>query len=460
LKYAAPAEVVFTDTFQSGDSRYKYEQAYFDLASHWGDVFPMRSRRGVCDSFADFCCQNWVSLILVRENIGENIGGDLIEECRKRNVKSAYICPHHPQQNYAEGYLGRVTAMASFGMVYAGAPLYMWIWAVKAAVFIYNITASYFSRQKVWDTPYEVIHGEPFPDTSIVVPFGCAALILLDADDRAKFKSRCSLLIFLHYAPDHPFFTYAFFSPRTKRVLFRQDCIFLTSVFPMREARVHSGMAPAGDTLVTQRSSQSVRDGCPSDLSFDGWEPLDPLPDYNDDVTGFGLGSPSGNLVEEPDERLDLPVHFPDHPAFGPVSSVSVPIPASPHVPPAGELVSTTSQSNDRIGIEDEIIFPPPGKQEDSDIMERSGSEANLSGARVAETDILQKFGGEIHQSGARVGANESNFISPKEKFVQSSVSFPQIVEDLSVLTDSMDQSECLSPDFDHNGFQSAESVL
>jgi hypothetical protein len=36
LKYAAPAEVVFTDTFQSGDSRYKYGQAFFDLASHWG----------------------------------------------------------------------------------------------------------------------------------------------------------------------------------------------------------------------------------------------------------------------------------------------------------------------------------------------------------------------------------------------------------------------------------------
>ncbi len=134
-------------------------------------------------------------MVLVRDNIGENVGGDLIDECRKRNVKSAYICPHHPQQNFAEGYLGRVTAMASFGMVYAGAPLYMWIWAIKTAVFIYNITASYYSRQRVWATPYEIIHGEPFPDTSIVVSLGCAALILLDADDRAKFKSRCSLLI-------------------------------------------------------------------------------------------------------------------------------------------------------------------------------------------------------------------------------------------------------------------------
>ena len=78
LQYAAPAEAVFTDMFQSGDSRYKYGQAYFDLASHWGDVFPLRSRRGVGASFADFCCRNWVPLILIRDNIGENIGGDLI----------------------------------------------------------------------------------------------------------------------------------------------------------------------------------------------------------------------------------------------------------------------------------------------------------------------------------------------------------------------------------------------
>jgi hypothetical protein len=162
------------------------------ILTHWGDVFLFRSRRGAGVPFADFCCRNWVPLILVLDNIGEHIGGDLIDECRKRNVKSAFICPHHPQQNYVEGYLGRVTAMASFAMVYSGSPLYMWIWAIKTAVFIYNITASYFSRQKVWTTPYEVIHGEPFPDASIVVPFGCAALILLDVVAREKFKCRCS----------------------------------------------------------------------------------------------------------------------------------------------------------------------------------------------------------------------------------------------------------------------------
>jgi hypothetical protein len=222
LRNASIGEAVFTDTFASGDSRFAYGQAYFDLVSHWGDVFPLRSRTEVGISFADFCSRNWIPLILIRDNIGENIGGSfLIEECRKRNVKSAYICTRHPQQNYAEGYLGRITAMASFAMVFAGAPLFMWVYAVRTAVFICIISASFYSKQGIWSTPYTLIHGESFPDSSIVVPFGCAVLVLRDSDDRAKFVNRTVLMVFAHYSEDHPLFTYAVYSLRTKRILHR-----------------------------------------------------------------------------------------------------------------------------------------------------------------------------------------------------------------------------------------------
>jgi hypothetical protein len=165
-----------------------------------------------------------------------------MEECHKLNIQSAFICPMTPQQDQAENYLGRITTMASYAMVYAGAPLLFWHWAVQAAVFINNITATYYSREKVWSTPCTLVFGEPYPDASVVVPFGCGALVLLDKDDRAKFQSRCALLVFLHYATSHPIYTYAFYSPRTKRVLFRQDCIFLVNPFPMRMARVAAGL--------------------------------------------------------------------------------------------------------------------------------------------------------------------------------------------------------------------------
>ena len=134
--------------------------------------------------------------------------------------------------------------MASFGMVFSGAPLFMWVHAIKAAAFISNITATFYAKPGVWATPYELVHGERFPDASVVVPFGCGALILLDEDEQAKFQSRCVLMLFMHYADRHPLFTYAFYSPKTKRVVFRQDCICRPTLFPMRHARSQSGLHP------------------------------------------------------------------------------------------------------------------------------------------------------------------------------------------------------------------------
>ncbi len=98
------------------------------------------------------------------------------------------------------------------------------------------------TRKRYVATPYHALHGEAFADSSIVVPFGCGALILRDSDDRPKFQSKCTLMIFLHYVDEYPMFMYAFFSPRTKRVIYRQDAIFLPAIFSLRSAREISGL--------------------------------------------------------------------------------------------------------------------------------------------------------------------------------------------------------------------------
>ena len=131
LKHAGIGEVLFTDTFETGDTRRKYCQVFYDHVSRFGHVIAMRSKTEIGKAFADFCCQCWVPLILVRDNAGENVGGALIQELRARNVQSAFICPYRSQQNFAESYIGRITVMASFGMVYSGAPLFMWVHAVR-----------------------------------------------------------------------------------------------------------------------------------------------------------------------------------------------------------------------------------------------------------------------------------------------------------------------------------------
>jgi hypothetical protein len=328
LPTASPGEILFTDVFMSGDTKYKFGSVFYDYASGYGDIIPIRSRNDVGTSLEDFCCRNWIPLCIVSDNAGENTGGYFEEVTRRLSIQQVFICPRHPMQNYAEGYLGRITAMASFAMVHAGAPLFMWIYAIKAALFTNNIAAKFYRLKDLWAQPYQVMHGAPFADSSIVVPFGCGALILRDSDDRPKFKSKCTLMIFLHYADEHPMFTYAFFSPRTKRVLYRQDAIFLPTLFPMRVARQASGLAVEGEALVTFRSPATLRDGSDPELSFGTWAESDLLPDYEDDVTGFSLGSPPGPLVHQPQEIPELPVHVPDHPSFPP-SAVEVPIPAS-----------------------------------------------------------------------------------------------------------------------------------
>ena len=325
LHRASIGEVCFTDTFETTDTTYRYGQVVVEYRSRYGDVFPIRSRKKVAWAFVEFCCRHFVPLILIRDNIAENTGGELAAECHRRGVKSAFSCPYTPQQDYAEGYLGRITVMASFAMVLSGAPIFMWRWAVMCAAFINNITATFYKKEQVWATPWELVHGEPFPDSSIVVPFGCAALVMLTEDEKEKFKSTCAMLIFIHYALDHPLYTYAFFSPRTKRVVFRQDCIFLPATFPMREARTRVGLIPDGEILVTYRSQHGPGKEEGQEGPFGRWKDDDPLPAYQDHVTGFELVSPPDGTAEStPEKPSSWPNNRPSHPAFGPPSAVKV----------------------------------------------------------------------------------------------------------------------------------------
>jgi hypothetical protein len=319
---------------------------FVDYRSRYGDIIPIRSRKKVGWAFGEFCCRHFTPLILVRDNIAENVGGDLAEECHRRGVQSAFICPYTPEQDQADGYLmGRVTTMASFAMVYSGAPLFMWIWCIQCAVFINNITATYFSKEQIWATPYELEHGEPYPDASVVVPFGCGALVRLRNDKQGKFKPKCALMIFIHYAMRHPLYTYALYSPKTKRVIFRQNVIFLTNLFPMREARMKEGMNPEGEEIIAYRTHRNIPEGGEDDLSFGKWTDQDDLPPFQDHVEGFNLIQPqddTGDATAPRDE--EWPNRFPYHPSFGHKSAVKVPVP--------GEMMMEKDSGRDHIASE------------------------------------------------------------------------------------------------------------
>ncbi len=172
-----------------------------------------------------------------------------------------------------------------------------------------------------------------------MVPFGCGVLVLLTEKERSKFKSRCALMLFVHYADAHPLYTYAVYSPRTRKVLMRQDCIFLTKLFPMRISREMTCMASNGEEFNPIRSLRGTRIVDP-ELSFADWSPADPLPPYEDHVTKWKLRRPADSELisihgqRDPDAVVpvggsDKRLHYPSHPDFGATSAVPVNYPRS-----------------------------------------------------------------------------------------------------------------------------------
>ena len=71
----------------TGDSRWPYAQVFVDRVSRYGEVIPLRSRTEVGAALVTFVCRHFTPLILISDNIAENHGGDLVEQCRKRDIK-------------------------------------------------------------------------------------------------------------------------------------------------------------------------------------------------------------------------------------------------------------------------------------------------------------------------------------------------------------------------------------
>jgi hypothetical protein len=80
-----------------------------------------------------------------------------------------------------------------------------------------------------------------------------------------------------------------------------------------------------GDVIIPYRSPLSVRNGGDEDLSFKDWDEEQPLPSYQDHVTGYGLAQPR-SLRPRSDPKPDESQYVhPSHSSFGPPSMVKVP---------------------------------------------------------------------------------------------------------------------------------------
>jgi hypothetical protein len=119
LHQASVAEVVFTDTFhQSDDAKHAYGKAFVCYRSRFGHVVCIKSRREVGKAFRRFCADVlFRPLILVRDNISEQKFGEMMDACVEMMVQGAFSTPYTPEEDYAEGCIGRACQLASFTML-------------------------------------------------------------------------------------------------------------------------------------------------------------------------------------------------------------------------------------------------------------------------------------------------------------------------------------------------------
>jgi hypothetical protein len=88
-----------------------------------------------------------------------------------------------------------------------------------------------------------------------------------------------------------------------------------------KEGSFPTRLLPEGEPLLTYRARQVEGDN-----SFGKWQEDDPLPSFQDHVTGFTLASPPDETSRQtPEKPKEWPRHRPFHPASGVESVVEVP---------------------------------------------------------------------------------------------------------------------------------------
>jgi hypothetical protein len=128
----------------------------------------------------------------------------------------------------------------------------------------------------------------------------------------------------------------------------------------MRIARTAAGLPADGEPLVPMRSPLGFADP-EDDLSFQHWTPDDPLPTYVNHVTDTPLVDvPLPPRLASVPPPSDWPRHFPHHEAFGPRSTVAVPVP-----PPYPSLSDGVSHGMAESAMISALDVPAPASDVD-----------------------------------------------------------------------------------------------
>ena len=155
----------------------------------------------------------------------------------------------------------------------------------------------------------------------------------------------------------------------------------------MRIARQAAGLNPSGEPIIPFRSPLYLTGENDSPHSFRDWRYPDPLPTYDDHVSGIHLSQPfsaSSVLLPERPERDSNLYHLPFHPAFGEQSVVKVHLPSRLRQVGETDLGDSTDKPNmDSLGSLDELFFgeEDPGlEHQEQDVEMNESSHSDGSG--------------------------------------------------------------------------------
>ena len=165
-------ETICTDTaFSSVPAAVTGEtcaQLYYGVTSKMMNIYGMWSKGQAEDTYRDFIREEGIPTRLHRDNSGEQKSDGFKETNRVHHVKDSWTEPYHPHQNPAEtramAFLKRV---ATSLIIMSGAPMGLWLYAMKYVVMINNWTSH---ESLGWKTPYEKRHGVP-PDISPLLAY-------------------------------------------------------------------------------------------------------------------------------------------------------------------------------------------------------------------------------------------------------------------------------------------------
>ncbi|CAI7795531.1 unnamed protein product [Closterium sp. NIES-54] len=213
----APLQTLHIDVWGAARVHGQGHERYFLLVvddySRYTTVFPLRSKGEVTER---------------REFSSARLGAF----CRAQGIRQTFTLPVSPQQNgIAERRIGMVMDVARTSMIHAGAPHFLWLFAVQYAAHQLNL--------QPWvslpETSPTLLWTGKVGDASAFRVWGSRAFVRdLSADKLSPRATPCVFLGFPPYAPG-----WQFYHPTSRRVLSSQDVTFDESVpyyrlFPYR----------------------------------------------------------------------------------------------------------------------------------------------------------------------------------------------------------------------------------